>query len=530
LHSSTASFNNDGCFGTILLSLTRIFFLLETRMKSRFFPVVLTAAVTSLATLFAASKLGDRLPFVAAAPSTEGAVPVNYRFANAAPTPGAPPADFEAAASSSVKAVVHIKTSTKSRTVTYQDPWAQLWGFDGNRQMRIPPQMGSGSGVVYTPDGYIVTNNHVVAGAETVTVTFNDRVEKAARVVASDPATDIAVVKVDGKDFDFMEFGNSDDVRLGQWVLAVGYPLSLDATVTAGIVSAKSRAIGINRTQSSSAIESFIQTDAAVNPGNSGGALVNTSGQLIGINSAIASPTGSYAGYSYAVPSNLVRKVVNDLVQYGSLQRGYLGISLIDSKQLSRERREELGLDRTDGVYVGGTSEGSGAERAGIKEGDFVTSINGVAVNTEPQLLEQVARYKPGDNISVTYLRSGKSQTATVQLQNESGTTAVVRNAGAVKILGATMRPLTTAERSKLAVRSGVIVTDVGDGAIAEQTNMRSGFIITSINDKPVATVADAQRLLQGAASSTQIAGFYEGRRGMYYYGLNGAASRSNVN
>ncbi len=496
-------------------------------MKSRFIPVVLTAAVTSLATMFVAGKFSDRIPFITAANNTPGITPVNYRYAAAAPTPGAPPADFEAAASSSVKAVVHIKTTTKGQTVVYNDPFAQLFGYDGSRQYRTPPQMGSGSGVVYTPDGYIVTNNHVVAGADQVSVTFNDRVTMTAKVVAADPSTDIAVVKVDGKAFDYMEFGNSDDVRLGQWVLAVGYPLSLDATVTAGIVSAKSRSIGINRTQSSGAIESFIQTDAAVNPGNSGGALVNTSGQLIGINSAIASPTGSYAGYSYAVPANIVRKVVNDLVQYGSFQRGYLGVQYEDRKNLSRERLEELGLDKTDGVLVSEAVEGGGAARAGIQKGDFLTAINGVAIATEPQLLEQVARYKPGDNISVTLLRSGKTQNVSVQLQNSEGTTSVVRNATTAKILGATLRNLTTAEKTKLAVRGGVMVTSVGDGTISQQTNMRDGFVITSINDKPVNTLADAQRMLQGASRSTQIAGFYEGRRGMYYYGLNGAEGGS---
>lgn len=499
-------------------------------MKSRLIPVVLTAAVTSLATLFVAGKFGDRLPFVTAVSNAEGIPPVNYRYANAAPTPGAPPADFESAATSSVKAVVHIKTATKPRTVTYTDPWSQLFGYEGSRQYRIPPQMGSGSGVVYTPDGYIVTNNHVVADAETVTVTFNDRVTMTAKVVAADPSTDIAVVKVDGKNFDYMEFGNSDDVRLGQWVLAVGYPLSLDATVTAGIVSAKSRALGINATKGgagSSAIESYIQTDAAVNPGNSGGALVNTTGQLIGINSAIASPTGSYAGYSYAVPSNIVRKVVNDLVQYGSLQRGYLGVTYRDRKTMDREELERLGLDKTDGVLVNEVTQDGGAIKAGIRGGDFITAINGIAIATEPQLLEQLARYKPGDNISVTLLRAGKTQNVSVQLQNAEGTTSVVRNAGTTKVMGATLRNLTAAEKARLTVRGGVMVADVGNGTISQQTNMRSGFVITSINDKPVNTLADAQRMLQGASRSTQIAGFYEGRRGMYYYGLNGAEGES---
>jgi len=495
-------------------------------MKSRILPVILTAAATSVATLFVAGQLSDR-PLLSGNAQGEK-LPVNYaRFDPAAPpTPGAPPVDFEQAAAASTKAVVHITTKTKGQVREVYDPFSEFFGGDGRRRIMLPPQMGSGSGVVFSPDGYIVTNNHVVAGAEELTVTFNDRITTTAKVVGTDPSTDLAVIKVEEKGLDYMEFGNSDDVRLGQWVLAVGYPLSLEATVTAGIVSAKSRSIGINRSQggADNPIESFIQTDAAVNPGNSGGALVNTAGQLIGINSAIASPTGSYAGYSYAVPSNIVRKVANDLVQYGSFQRGYLGVSYRDRKTLSAERIRELGLDRTDGVYVASVLEKSGADKAGLREGDIITAINGVAVATEPDLLGQIARYKPGDNVSVTYLRSGRTVNTTVQLQNSQGTTAVVRNgAGTVQVLGATLRALTAQERGTLGVQGGVMVTQVGTGQISKQTNMRNGFVILSINDQAVGTVADAQRLLASGAAGTQIAGIYPGGRGMYYYGLRGA-------
>ena len=377
-------------------------------MKSRIIPVVLTAALTSLGTLFLAARFNhtDTLFLT----NTNAQLPVNYAgLGDKSIINAAPPVDFQSAAEASVKAVVHIKTTTKARTVVANDPFMDdFFGMFGQRQYTLPPQMGSGSGVVISPDGFIVTNNHVVAGADQLTVTFNDRYTTTAKVVSTDPSTDIAVVKVEEKNLPFMEIGNTDEVRLGQWVLAVGYPLSLDATVTAGIVSAKSRSIGINRQQSRSAIESFIQTDAAVNPGNSGGALVNTKGQLIGINSAIASPTGSYAGYSYAIPANIVRKVVADLKQYGKVQRGYIGIQYLDRKNATPEQLSALGLDRNDGVYVQDVTAGGGAVAAGIRKGDFITQIAGVPVHTEPELLEQVARYKPGDHIAITYKRGGQ--------------------------------------------------------------------------------------------------------------------------
>lgn len=477
-------------------------------MKSKLIPVVLTAALTSFGTFFLASRFQNHIPYITES-SRQQALPVNY----AAYTAPAGSVDFTNAAEGSVKAVVHIKTTTKARTVAaQQDPFFDdfFGGMFGQRQMMIPPQMGSGSGVVISADGYIVTNNHVVAGAEELTVTFNDRYTTKAKVVATDPSTDIAVIKVDKeKNLAFMEFGNSDDVHLGQWVLAVGYPLSLDATVTAGIVSAKSRSIGINRQQSRNAIESFIQTDAAVNPGNSGGALVNTSGQLIGINSAIASPTGSYAGYSYAIPANIVRKVVNDLMHFGSVKRGYLGIAPGNATELAK-----LGLDRNEGVYVASVLDKSGASKAGLQKGDFITQINGVAVNTFPALQEQITRYQPGDNVSVTYMRNGQQKMATVQLADNA-------EDNATHVLGAALRPLTAAERKSYGLSAGLMITDPGDGMLAKKTNIRKGFIITSINDQAVNSLEDVQQILS-AGDRVQIAGMYPGYKGMYYYGLSG--------
>ncbi len=495
-------------------------------MKSRILPVVLTAAATSFATLFTANLFSQDGKLSPSYSSRQ--MPVNYvgYGDNTTTVRSSAPVDFEAAAEASVKAVVHIKTTTKPTTRVVRDPFMEMFGFEGSQIQRIPPQMGSGSGVVISPDGYIVTNNHVVAGADEMTVTFNDRYTTQARLVATDPATDIAVIKVKDKDLSYMEFGNSDQVRLGQWVLAVGYPLTLNTTVTAGIVSAKARSIGINRTQSDRAIESFIQTDAAVNPGNSGGALVNTNGQLIGINSAIASPTGSYAGYSYAIPANMVKKVTQDLIKYGTVQRGYMGISYRDRSTLSAEEQASLGIDRTEGVYVADVVTGSGASRSALKKGDFITAINAVPVRTEPEMLEQIARYKPGDNISVTYLRGGKTAQTSVQLQNADNTTALVKaNTTAGLLFGGKLRELSATEKQKFGISSGVLVEKVGSGVFAQQTNMRDGFLIMSVNDVPVNTVEALRKALMAAPQNAQVAGMYPGYRGMYYYGIADAAA-----
>lgn len=481
-------------------------------MKLKLIPVILTAAITSIATLFIASKFqyknGQSVHHAAG-------TPVNYANYKLVGANSIPPADFEQAASASVQAVVHIKTQTNGRTVVARggnDVFEQLFG---PQEYYLPPQMGSGSGVVISPDGYIATNYHVVSNADKVTVTFNDQYTTEATVVAKDAATDIALLKVQESNLPYMEFGNSDNVRLGQWVLAVGYPLTLDATVTAGIVSAKSRALGINRTQSASAIESFIQTDAAVNPGNSGGALVNTKGQLIGINSAIASPTGSYAGYSYAIPSNIAKKVLDDLKQYGTVQRAYLGIQLLS------QNNNELSKSRTEGVYVADVPSQGGAYAAGIRKGDYITRINNTLVHSEPELLEQVARYKPGDNVSVSYTRNGKEYNTTVLLKNINGTTGVLKGqvAKAAQLLGATMRPLKEEEKSKYSIDNGVLVTDISNGVLARQTNMRSGFIILRANDQTVNNADDIQKAI-AENGSVRLGGFYPGRNGMYYYGI----------
>lgn len=487
-------------------------------MKSRLFPVIVTAALTSVVTLFFASRLLRQDAYLI--PETNR--PSSVNFAGYASNAGvAAPANFEMAAESSVKSVVHIKTATQARIITDNsmgDIFSQMFG---QRQYYIPSQTGSGSGVVISPDGYIVTNNHVVAEASEVTVTFNDRYTAKATVVGTDPSTDIAVLKVEGdKDMSFMEFGNSDDVKLGQWVMAVGFPLNLDATVTAGIVSAKGRSIGVNKQRTgATAIESFIQTDAAVNPGNSGGALINTSGQLVGINSAIASPTGSYAGYSYAIPANIVRKVVNDLMRYGTVQRAYMGIEYLDSRTATPEQLTAVGLDKMEGVYITDVKSAGGAAQAGLKKGDFITHINGVPVNNAAEMQGQIARFRPGDNINVMFSRSNKTMNVSVKLTNLNGTTDILKNGAPAKLMGATFRTVTNEEKSKYGIDRGIVVSDPGNGNFAKQTQIVKGFVITGVNNSPVASVGDLQQMLS-AHGNVQLAGFYPGKQGMYYYVL----------
>ena len=394
--------------------------------------------------------------------------------------------------------------------------------FGGRGQFMQPqPQQGSGSGVIISEDGYIVTNNHVVDGADEVTVVMNDKKTLIAKVIGKDAATDLAVLKVEEQKLPYLTFGNSDDVRLGQWVLAVGYPLSLETTVTAGIVSAKYRNIGINQTKignNSTAVESFIQTDAAVNPGNSGGALVNARGELIGINSAIASPTGSYAGYSFAIPSNIVQKVTNDMVKYGNVQRAFLGISYVDSKTADPKETSKLGLDKYDGVSIKEVNKESAAEDAGLKEGDIITNIGGKEIKNGPQLSEQVAQYRPGDKTTITYIRNGVVNTSTIIFKNRIGNTDIVKNDSNGQ-LGATLKELSKAECRVLGVKSGVQVSNIKpNGLLAKQTRIKNSFIITQINDDPIESIDELTKVLSSGENDFQLGGVYPNLQGVYYY------------
>lgn len=444
------------------------------------------------------------------------------------------PVDFTYAAENTVKSVVHIKTTKAGKTVMARDPFADFFGMGGGgvQEYKMPDAQGGGSGVIISNDGYILTNNHVVAGADEVQVTFNNRNTQTAKVVGTDPSTDLAVLKIDGKNMSAITFGNSDELKLGQWVLAVGFPLNLDATVTAGIVSAKGRSLGINQRQSNRAIESFIQTDAAVNPGNSGGPLVNTQGQLIGVNSAIASPTGSYAGYSYAVPSNLARKVADDIIKFGTVRRGYLGASLVDLDKINAQQAEELGVPKdklkSDGVYVASVLKGSGAEQAGLKKGDLITSINGITTNNSSVLMEQVARYHPGDKVQVDYVRGSVSNKVHVELKDQKGTEELtMASGGGFNALGATLKPLSKQDAANYGVSKGLLVADPGNGELA-RAGIKAGFVILSVNENEVATMSELRSALDNSEGMVNMKGTYSGsRRGQYYYSFPYAGSNA---
>ncbi len=490
--------------------------------------VVFISATSALLSVWGYNKFQDSQT---AGMQEPGKLPVNYAgFFDGERAAGS--LDFTAASTSATPAVVHIKTKIKSRQVTNnlprgRNPFSDLFGddlgdlFGSPRSQTIPEQRASGSGVLISEDGYIVTNNHVIDGADEVNITLPNRRSYKATLVGADPSTDIAVLKIDGKSFPYIVFGNSDTVKLGQWVLAVGYPLTLDVTVTAGIISAKSRSIGINRRQSESPIESFLQTDAAVNPGNSGGALINTDGQLVGINSAIASPTGSYAGYAYAVPVNIVKKVVNDLMKFGTVQRAYLGIQY-SPDDLTEEQKKELGIKGyADGVYVTDVPTGQAASIAGIKKGDVVTKINGVTVHSGPEMVEQVTRYKPGDKITVTYIRDGKENTASLTLKNKAGNTSVVKTASLVEKLGGQLENVDKKTSAQYDIAGGVIVKKIGDGSLS-RTKMQEGFVITSVNGIVIKNMDDLRVALEkNKGNSVKLEGIYPGYEGSYGYPLN---------
>ena len=426
--------------------------------------------------------------------------------------------DFVDAAENSVNAVVHIMTKVVKQSTTYNDFFGallgQLYGYPG--QTRNNTMVAYGSGVVLTPDGYIVTNNHVVEGADEVEVTFNNKVKRTATVIGTDPTTDLALIKVEASDLDYLVFGDSDQVRIGEWVLAVGNPFILTSTVTAGIVSAKARNLSILGEGTS--VESFIQTDAAVNPGNSGGALVNTKGELIGINAAIASHTGSYEGYSFAIPSNIVRKVVDDLLLYGTTQRGYLGVQIAE---LTQELAEKEGLENIDGVYVAGVTDGGAAKQAGLKAGDVITTINGKAVNSTTQLRESVGQYRPGDKIDVEVNRHGSHHHYELTLLNEAGNVDVVRSGDSFynAEFGLMLQSVNQNEMSRLNIRNGLKIVEIREGRF-----MNSGvpvdFVITKVNGYAVNNKTDLESALQNNRSRrTTIEGVYpNGMMGSFFY------------
>ncbi len=426
--------------------------------------------------------------------------------------------DFTLAAEKSLHAVVHIRTTAEQVNNLAYDPFAE-WFFGPQKRGQNFIMQGSGSGVIISDDGYIVTNNHVVAGADKIEVTLNDKRVFQAEVIGTDASTDIALLKIDEKSLPVLIYGNSDEVKIGEWVLAVGNPFNLNSTVTAGIISAKGRNNILDN--SKRPIESFIQTDAAVNPGNSGGALVNTEGELIGINTAIASNNGAYQGYSFAIPVNIVKKIVSDLVEFGAVQRAYMGVNIqdIDAKFAS-----EKNISRLKGVYVSGLSEGGSAQDAGIETGDVITRIQDVSISSVSELQEQLSRYRPGDKINVNVLRNNKEMSLPVTLKTLDNTTRLVKKAELKKYnvdeLGVEFQDMEAEELAKFRLESGVRVSKLKAGKFA-QVGIRENFIITSIDRKKVSTAEEAQKALQNKRGNVIIEGNYtNGVRASYSFVL----------
>lgn len=408
--------------------------------------------------------------------------------------------DFTVAAAMVTPAVVHIKT-TYSASARGNDPFDAFREFFGGPNNRNrAPQQASGSGVIITSDGYVVTNNHVVENADKIEVVLNDKRSYNAKVIGLDPNTDLAVLKIEEKNLPFVKYGNSDAVKVGEWVLAVGNPFNLTSTVTAGIVSAKGRTIGLlgnANDPNSRPLESFIQTDAAINRGNSGGALVNTNGELIGVNAAIASQTGTYEGYGFAIPINLVKKVVDDLRQFGLVQRGFIGVEIRD---VNAELAKEKGLASVRGIFINSVSDGGAAQIAGLKAGDVILKVQGVDVNSMAELQEQIGRYRPGDAVDVLYLRDNRERNVKVVLKNiENKTTIVKREPNEMfDALGGNFAALSDKEKKDLGLQNGVKVTGIRSGQLAT-TGIREGFIITRVNNSNV----DSEAELKSALSKT---------------------------
>jgi Do/DeqQ family serine protease len=420
--------------------------------------------------------------------------------------------DLTFAAEKSIHAVVHIATqSVRGGGWSSGNPFFDE--FFGLRNQQPQIAQGFGSGVILSEDGFIVTNNHVIEDAQKIKVILNDKREFDARLVGTDPSTDIAVLKVDTEKLPFLTYGNSDELKLGEWVLAVGNPFNLTSTVTAGIVSARARNLGINSDQFS--IESFIQTDAAVNPGNSGGALVNQQGNLVGINTAIASRTGSYTGYSFAVPVSIVKKVVNDLKEFGEVQRALLGVNIGD---VNAEVAKELNLDKVEGVYVGGVTENGAAREAGIKEGDVIVSVAGEKVRTSAELQEKVSQYRPGDDIKVEVLRSNEKKQFTVTLRNKHGDTQIVRDKTVV--LGAEFEEVSNKEKERLQINNGIKIKTLNKGKLKD-AGLKEGFIITNVNKKQIYEVNDLKREIGNARGGILVEGIYpDGELAYFVFGV----------
>lgn len=505
----------------------------------QFFLIVAISSASAVGSVAVYNKLTNKQEEIIVGEARDK-MPVNYaKFYDSNGT-AVDPIDFTKAAAAAVPAVVHIKTKIPARKITNDLPnrrnnsiddfFDQFFG-PGFGPSIIPEQRASGSGVIISDDGYIVTNNHVISDdnggiAPEINVTLHDRKSYKAKVIGRDPASDIAVLKIDDTKLPYLIYGNSDNIQLGQWVLAIGYPLTLETTVTAGIVSATGRSIGINSRQvkrGDTPVESFIQTDAAVNQGNSGGALVNTSGELIGINSAILAPTGTYAGYSFAIPVNIIKKIVNDIIKYGDVQRGYLGVTYYASDDMSEDQMKQLGIPtNVEGVYVTSVAPDGGASEAGIKKGDVITKVNGVQVVSGIQMSAQIAGFRPGDKVPVSYLRNGKEYTVSVVLKKKSD----VITGNAATRLGGELKTLDKSQADKYGVDGGVMVTKIFDNGALKNARVQPNFIITSIvtgdgEEQQVNSVEDLNNALQGITGTIRVRGIYSDYGETYTYPLN---------
>ena len=453
------------------------------------------------------------------------------------------PGDFTYAAELSTPSVVHIKAKSTRAASQQRTIFDDFFGGESPfGQPRNQQQESSGSGVIITNDGFIATNNHVIEGATELEVVTSDHKSYTAKIIGTDPSTDIAVIKIEGGKHPAMAFANSDNVRVGEWVLAVGNPFNLESTVTAGIVSAKGRSIGIlaekqqqqmyrrygedGRQKTSDAIESFIQTDAAVNPGNSGGALVNLKGELIGINTAIASPNGAYAGYAFAVPSEIVKKVTADIVKYGNVQRGYLGINLVE---LDGKKADEFKTKTDEGIYVADVVENGAAKAAGIQKGDVIVKVDGMDTKSGPKLQEMIGRKRPGESTRVTVNRNGSLKDFEVTLRNRDGGKDIVKNNivsenKTFEQLGVELAELSSTDKQRMGVQNGVVVKKIVEGDIADYTQMREGFVVMKVGDKRINSVSDFKAAIKEAKENEEegvmICGTYQSSARTTCYGL----------
>ncbi len=500
-------------------------------MKKQLFLSGLVALLVSIATFAVLSKLYEKEPQETITIQHQNAMPSDKVVYNNSTQNNAQPLDFTKTADKVVNSVVHIRTSrvmggrhsqgfrgSPHQQFDEEDILRYFFSPRGNSRQNNSrrAQVGSGSGVIINSNGYIITNNHVIENVDDIEVILHDNRNYKAKVIGTDPSTDLALLQIKEKNLPALALDNSDNVKIGEWVLAIGNPFSLNSTVTAGIVSAKARSINILRNRNY-AVESFIQTDAAINPGNSGGALVNMAGGLIGINTAIASPTGAYTGYGFAVPSNIVHKVVEDLLKYGIVQRGVLGVMI---RSVDGDLAKEMNLDITEGVYVDSLIMNSAAEIAGIKKGDVIVSVDGEKTNSTPALQEAIATHRPGDKIEITVNRNGKNKVINVILKNREGSTDLVEknNANIMNTLGCELEELNSEMANKLRIKGGIRVNKLTNGALRRQTQMRPGFIITHVNNQAVSTIDELTETISNSNGGIMLAGIYKDYPGVYYY------------